>query len=120
MKFRSPTEKSIFLADTSGHTCIVGPDLVEVPARFQRMAVAEGCLPEGVDRFDDDNATDPTKAELITKAIQAMQADPVPGDFTADGRPNVGRVSAKAGFTVSAGERDAAWNALTGAEDGED
>lgn len=110
MKMRSPTETPIYLALTSGHTFVVGPELVEVPRKFHRMALAEECLPEGVDALPPkDEAPDDTKMTLIVKAVRGMLNGNVDGDFNNDGRPDVRRLSAKAGFTVSAGERDAAW-----------
>ena len=47
MRFRSPTDKPVYMALTSGHTLVVGPALIEVPKHFHRMAVMQGCLPEG-------------------------------------------------------------------------
>ncbi len=44
MKFRSPTETPVHLSLTSGHTMLIGPDPVDVPEMFARVAVAEGCV----------------------------------------------------------------------------
>jgi hypothetical protein len=47
MKFRSPTEHPVHLALTSGHTAVVGPDPVELDARWHRVAIERGCVPAG-------------------------------------------------------------------------
>jgi hypothetical protein len=119
MKFRSPTAAAIYLALTSGHTHVIGPELAEVPQRFHRMAVAEGAIPEGMDSLpagDDDGP--PDKQALIKTAIEAMVAEADAGDFTADGKPHLSKLSAKAGFTVSRQERDEAWDALSDEDKG--
>ena len=45
MKFRSPTDAPVHLALTSGHAAVVGPDPVELDARWHRVAIARGCAP---------------------------------------------------------------------------
>ena len=45
MKFRSPTQAPVHMALLSGHTCVVGPDPVELDARWHRVAVEHGCVP---------------------------------------------------------------------------
>lgn len=118
MKFRSPTALPVYLALTSGHTFVVGPELAEVPQRFHRMAVSEGCLPEGMAAMPgEDGTTAPDKPALIIKAIEAMKAENKDGDFLGDGKPNLGRLSVRAGFNVSRIERDAAWDTLAAADE---
>lgn len=110
MKMRSPTDTPIYLALTSGHTLVIGPELVEIPRMFHRMALAEECLPEGVDApLPAEGEPEATKMDLICKAIRSMLNGNADGDFNNDGRPDVRRLTLKAGFNVSAGERDAAW-----------
>lgn len=118
MKFRSPTETPIHMALTSGHTLVVGPELVEVPKMFHRQAVMDGCIPEGMSEMPAaDEAQDPSKHALLVKAIKAMVAEDKDGDFNGDGRPDVRKVSARVGFTVLASERDAAWQAVNDEDD---
>ena len=113
MKFRSPTENPVYLANTAGHTFVVGPELVEVPKMFHRAAVLEECIPEGMDASPSaEPAADATKMDLIAKALRAMVADADTADFNNDGRPDTRRLSARCGFTVLASERDAAWEAV--------
>ena len=110
MRFRSPTETPIFLALTSGQTIVIGPELVEVPRHFHRLAVAHECLPEGMSEMPpEDPSIEDTKAGLILAAVKEMMAKPQPGDFASDGKPDARRLSAKVGFTVMRQERDTAW-----------
>lgn len=114
MKFRSPTDTPIHLALTSGHTFVIGPDAVEVPTHFHRMAVMEGCIPEGMDSLPADDGPAPdTKIDLIVSAIRDMLKDAKEGDFNADGRPDVRKLSQRAGFTVLADERNLAWQRIS-------
>lgn len=119
MRFRSPTETPVYMALTSGHTLVVGPDLIEVPKMFHRQAVMEGCIPEGMDAMPDDDGPAPdTKQDLIVAAIKKMLADPKEGDFNGDGKPDVRKLSQRAGFTVLADERNSAWTRLNDEDQG--
>lgn len=42
--FRSPADKPVHLALTSGHTFVVGPKPIEVPLRFHSLARKNGCV----------------------------------------------------------------------------
>ena len=113
MKFKSPSEKVIFLALTNGHTCAIGPELVEVPERFHRMAVAEGAIPEGMDHLiAPKDAQEASRKELVKAGIKTMLEANKEGDFGSDGKPTVARLSAAVGFTVGRSDRDAAWTEL--------
>jgi hypothetical protein len=112
MKFKSPSEKPIFLALTSGHTCTIGPELVEVPERFHRLAVAEGAVPEGMEHLADTSVKAGGRKDIITAAIKKMLEGSTEGDFNSDGKPDTRRLSAAAGFNVARTERDEAWAAV--------
>jgi hypothetical protein len=113
MKFKSPSEKEIFLALTNGHTCTIGPELVEVPERFHRLAVAEGAIPEGMEHLAVPKDTqESSRKELVSAAIKKMLEGSAEGDFNGDGKPDTRRLSAAAGFTVSRAERDEVWAAV--------
>lgn len=119
MRFRSPTETPVYLALTSGHTLVVGPELVEVPKQFHRPAVMEGCIPEGMDAMPaEDGPPSETKQDLIVAAIKKMLADPKEGDFNGDGKPDVRKLSQRAGFTVLADERNSAWTRINDEDQG--
>lgn len=111
MKFRSPTETPIHIGLLSGHTCLIGPELVEVPQMFHRQAVAKGALPEGVEPDPVAGKSD-TKHDLILKGIRAMVKDENDGDFNQDGKPDTRKLSARVGFTVSSDERNTAWEEI--------
>lgn len=118
MRFKSPTETPIQIGLTSGHTCSIGPDYVEVDKRFHRQAVAEGAIPEGLEQSTaPSNTAQASKSELIEAAIRAMIDNPKEGDFTADGKPAVPKLSERIGFTLSRDERDTAWAAVSAALD---
>lgn len=117
MKMRSPTETPIYVALTSGHTCVIGPEFIEVEPRFHRLAVAEGAVPEGTERSVTVNPqAEATREELIVEAVKKMMDRNEPGDFTNDGRPNANNLSALVGFSVTSAQRDAAWAKVADAE----
>lgn len=45
MKFRSPTDEPVFLGLTSGHTVVVPREGVELDAKWNKTAIAAGCIP---------------------------------------------------------------------------
>jgi hypothetical protein len=113
MKFQSPTEQPIFIALTTGHTCVIGPALIEVEPRFHREAVARGAIPEGMAASVAlVGGHEATTTELIAKAVRAMVADADGDEFGNDGRPKATAISKRVGFTVSREQRDAAWAEL--------
>lgn len=109
MKFRSPTDTPVYMALTNGHTCVVGPDLTEVPDMFRRKAIAEGCLAEGETAAQAEAVQATRKIDLIRNAMQRMIADAEESDFNNDGKPDLRKLSKRAGFEVSRDERDEAW-----------
>lgn len=111
MKFRSPTETPVHISLLSGHTCLIGKDLVEVEQRFVRQAIADGCLREGEEPAANGPA-DKTKADLVLDAVRAMVAEAKEEDFNNDGKPDLRKLSKRAGFEVSRDERDTAWQAI--------
>jgi hypothetical protein len=111
MRFKSPTEQPIFLALTSGHTCTIGPEYVEIDERFHRQAVVHGAIPEGTEHVRSADAVpEPTRRELLLAAVRQMVNEARPEDFTADGKVNANALSQRVGFTVSSSERDSAWD----------
>jgi len=116
MRFKSPTENPIFVALTSGHTAQIGPEYGDLPEIFHREAIANGAVPEpapGQAKIEADKPPFDRKV-AIAEAMNAMLDGSMDGDFTADGKPDLGRLSARVGFTVSRDERDAIWINLIG------
>ncbi len=109
MKFRSPTETPIHIALLSGHTCVIGPQLAEVEPRFHREAVAAGAIPEGMDAAAPVAAPEKSKSQLIVDAVKAAIDDAKADEFDGQGKVKIEALSKRAGFNVSASERNAAW-----------
>jgi hypothetical protein len=105
----------IRLANTAGHTCVIGAEYTEVPEMFRRMAVAEGALIEGVQpEAPPPPKVEHSKEELVAKAMRDMMDVQNPDDFGQDGKPKVDAVSARAGFTVDRHTRDSVWRKVAG------
>lgn len=113
MKFKAPGAAPTMIGLTSGHTMVIAPEGTDVPQRFRRAAIAAGCTPMGVglevaEKVD----LEETRQDLIKKAINKLLDGGEDGDFTADGRPDLKKLSEAAGFKVTREERDAAWELI--------
>lgn len=110
MKFRSPTDEPLHIGLTSGHTIVITPEGVEVPALFHKEAVARGAEPDTGEAAAS-VATVPqfNRKEVITTAMNAMLDGGAEDDFTNDGKPNLRKLNAKVGFQVAREEADAIW-----------
>lgn len=112
MKFRSPTEHELHISLTSGHTAVVTPEGNEILPIFNREAIARGAIPMGV---GDEVVTpsDGKRTESIQAALQAMLDGGDEGDFNEGGQPNLSRLKARLGFSISRAEADAAWQVVS-------
>lgn len=113
MKFRSITGEPVYLGLTSGHTAVVDPEGTELDKKFHKEAIAQGCLPEGVEEEKQDGKPAFNRAEVITDALNAMLSGSDTEDFTKDGKPSLAKLNARVGFTVPRSEADALWDALS-------
>lgn len=114
MKFKAPGDKPVHLALTSGHTAIVGIEDTELEARFHREAIAHGCIPHGAAEEEPmEGGTSFDRKRVITEAMNAMLDGAEEGDFTADGKPDTRKLSARVGFTVDRHERDSVFAEIT-------
>lgn len=113
MKFRSVTGADVALALTSGHTAVVTPAGNEIDSRFHKEAIAQGCLPEGVDNTKEDKTPSFDRKQVIMDALNAMLAGSDAEDFTKEGKPSLGKLNARLGFTVSRSEADSIWEELS-------
>lgn len=116
MNFRSPTDESLHVALTSGHTAVVTPEGNELAAMFHREAIARGAVPTTVQH----EQTAPAAAQfdrgqVIADALNAMLDGGQEGDFTADGKPHLTKLNARVGFKVAREEADAAWTKVAAA-----
>jgi hypothetical protein len=112
MKFRSVTGFDISLALTSGHTAVVTTEGCEIDSRFHKEAIAQGCLPEGVEETSEAGKPSFDRKQVIVDALNAMLAGSDAQDFTKQGKPSLGRLIEKVGFTVDRSEVDAIWEEL--------
>ena len=117
MKFRSPTHEPLHVALTTGHTAVVSAEGTELDPMFHREAVARGAVPA-----DSSGAGADMQAQLLGRhlaikdALNAMLNGTDKDDFTADGKPNLIRLKAKAGFAVTREEADPIFAELAKAE----
>lgn len=109
MKFRSTTGEDVHIALTTGHTALITVEGVELDKVFHKEAIARGCLPEGVDKDDKPIEKGFDREKVIMDTMNAMLDGGDEKDFKSDGTPNLKSLTAKAGFTVSREEADAAW-----------
>ena len=113
MKLRSPTDQPLHVALTTGHTTVITPDGSEVDQKFFREAIARGAVPVDSSASQDTQSQVLDRQLAIQEAISAMIEGKVSDDFTADGKPNLARLKAKAGFQVTREEADAIFDQLT-------
>lgn len=117
MKFVSTTGEDIHITLTSGHTALIGLEPVELDARFHKEAIARGAMPEGVQiekPQEQSQAFD--RGQAIAKVLNDMLDGGAEGDFNNDGRPALGKVNARLGFTASREEVDAVWAEISKVE----
>jgi hypothetical protein len=115
MRMYHPGEQPCHMALTSGHSFVVGPEPVEVPQRFFKLAVAKGCVPEGQEPPKDDPAGTPIadrKLEMVKDGVRLLMQTGGVDDFEGDGRPKLEPLSKAVGFDVSGDERDMAYQAV--------
>lgn len=116
MKFRSTTDEEVHIALTSGHTAVVGIEPVELDKKFHKEAISRGCLPEGVEADEPIVATGFDRVAVITKAMNEMLDGENEEDFTKAGKPDLSRLNARVGFTVSRSEADGIWEVVSKAD----
>lgn len=120
MKFRSPGEQPLHIGLTSGHTLVIPQEGVEVPDMFRREAIARGAEPiadsgaviasaDATPQSGNGEGTAEKRQGLIKDALRTMLNGANEEDFTTDGKPNLQRLKAVAGFNVSRAEADAVW-----------
>lgn len=113
MKFRSPSDQPIFVGLVTGHTALITPEGVVLDPMFHKEASARGAI-----AFDDGSSPAALAASVdrkveIVSAMTAMLDDKNEDDFTNDGRPDLRKLQARAGFKVSREEADVVFAELT-------
>ena len=106
--FRSPTDKPIHLALTTGHTAIVTPEGTDLLEPFHEKAIAAGAVPVG-----GRSQSPKLKAAMfdrqltIKEAVTGMASSGNRGDLRRDGSINLERLIDRLGFPVFQEEADA-------------
>lgn len=115
MRMRAPEDKEMVrVANTAGHTFIVGKQWTEVPERFRRALVAEGAVIEGMEGEDPKPGGVPVSQEdMVLNTVRDMVDEGKAEDFGNDGKPKVEAISKRAGFNVSRHQRDKAWEVIS-------
>lgn len=110
MKFRSPTAAPLHVALTTGHTCVVPPEGIELDQIFHREAISRGAIPGSITGEEKQAiATGFDRKALIASAMNAMLDGGDEKDFNTDGKPNLREVNSRIGFQASREEVDAVW-----------
>ncbi len=111
MKFRSPSDQPIHVALTTGHTASIPPEGVELDPMFHKEASARGAV--AFDNSTPSVMTPEVRKAAISAALTGMLDGKTEGDFTAEGKPNLLRLKAALGFSVTREEADAVFTELT-------
>ena len=106
MKFKSPSEEPMHIALTSGHSIVIEPEGTEVPAIFQKEAIARGAMPVGIEEAAPLEGQKFDRAQVIKDAINQMLDSADEESFTNDGKPDLRKLRGIVGFTVSREEAD--------------
>lgn len=130
-KYVSTTGEPILVALTSGHNVSIGTEPTPIHPRFVRAAAMRGALPaevakavmaEGANLEEQKSQKmDRLQAILIDMVAEAAEsAEQREHLFTGDGKPDARMMSQRAGFQVTAADRDEAWLQYCAENDGED
>lgn len=106
MKFKSPSEEPMHVALISGHSIVIEPEGTEVPAIFQKEAIARGAMPVGIEEAAPLEGQKFDRAQVIKDAINQMLDSADEESFTNDGKPDLRKLRGIVGFTVSREEAD--------------
>lgn len=109
MKFRSPTDQPLYVALTTGHTCVISPDGDEIDQMFHREAISRGAVPASVTDEKTPEGSGFDRKQVITDAMNAMLDSGAEDEFTNDGKPDLRKLSGRTGFKVARDEADAIW-----------
>lgn len=117
MKFRSPTDQPLYVALTTGHTCVISPDGDEIDQMFHREAISRGAVPASVTETAAPADAGFDRKKVITDAMNAMLDSGDEDEFTNDGKPDLRKLAARAGFKVARDEADAIWAEVSAKKD---
>ena len=106
MQFKSPSDEPLHVALTSGHSIVIEPTGTEVPALYQKEAIARGALPIGIEQAAPITGQNFDRAQVIKDAINQMLDGDEAENFTNDGKPDLRKLRAIVGFGVQREEAD--------------
>ena len=106
MKFKSPSSEPLHIALLSGHAIVIQPDGTEVPALFQKEAIARGAVPLGIEEAAPLAGQTFSRAQAIADGINSMLDGDEEDNFTNDGKPDLRKLRAIVGFHVAREEAD--------------
>jgi len=122
-KFRSISGKDVQVALLSGHVAMVGVEWRPLPALFHQEAYARGCIsddmlsgikgPDSMSGGSGNTAlSDEERKQKIESVIKSLVDANNPESFTSTGLPRADVVNKECGFTTTAEERNAAFDAI--------
>jgi hypothetical protein len=118
IKFRSPTDKPLHVAITSGHAATIGPQWRELPKILHKAAIAEGAITSNMTQEAIDAAVEGASGALdqdvaVKNALVAMlEEQDEPDNFTDNGIPNIDVLSTRCGFNVERAQMLRVWKTL--------
>lgn len=122
IRFRSPTDDTLYVANTTGHAARIGPEWRELPPQLHADAIAAGAITNNMDaataeaqraRSNPDAQTSPDDSDaLIRKGIAEMLDGDDKDDFTKAGLPDLRKLSARVGFGVDRQQMLDVWHAM--------
>ena len=90
----------------SGHSIVIEAEGTEVPALFQREAIARGAFPVGIEEAAPLAGSNFDRAQVIKDAINQMLDVDEADNFTNDGKPDLRKLRGIVGFGVAREEAD--------------
>lgn len=122
IRFRSPTDETLYVASTNGHAARIGTAWRELPACLHAEAIAAGAITNNMDDAtaalqvakvvpEPAHAAD-EPAELIRSGIIRMLETDDEDAMTKAGAPNLSKLSAEVGFNVDREQMLAVWREM--------
>jgi hypothetical protein len=95
---------------TNGTTFMVpnDPEGIETPKEFVKPALAEGCIPVGMERDAPEDERF-NRDKLVKEKMLAMYHSDDPNYMGRDGKPVLTKLSGLCGFNVDRADRDRLW-----------
>lgn len=121
LKFRSPDEAILHVANTKGHAARIGPEWRELPALLHKDAIAAGAITSNMSEeaivaqakaLAASRNAEFSQEDEVRKAIQQMLEEDAKDNFTGAGKPNLNILSKRAGFGVDRALMEKVWSEM--------